>query len=152
MVTRLVSLSTISFPLPSFVASLKSGMSESLLALDSGAMIYLLIWSLMSDLPFKPMPRLPGTASAASAVRVAFPLVDSLPSTDSAHARLGVKMYCCPEGHTLSAKCKNHYGPRRAPAQIGAAVLAYNLPTLQKNRKPAKMPVAPMEIPEEVPF
>ena len=45
----------------------------------------------------------------------------------------------------------NHYGPRRSQAQIGAAVLAYNLLVLQKNRKTAKIPVEPMEIPEEVP-
>jgi hypothetical protein len=45
----------------------------------------------------------------------------------------------------------NHYGPRRARAQIGAAVLAYNLLVLQKNRKSAKIPVQPLQIPEEVP-
>ena len=45
----------------------------------------------------------------------------------------------------------NHYGPRRARAQIGAAVLAYNLLILQKNRKCVKLPVTPMKIPEEVP-
>ena len=45
----------------------------------------------------------------------------------------------------------NHYGPRRARAQIGAAVLAYNLLILQKNQKTAKIPVEPMRIPEEVP-
>jgi transposase len=45
----------------------------------------------------------------------------------------------------------NHYGPRRARAQIGAAVLAYNLLILQKNQKSAKLPVEPMQIPEEVP-
>jgi transposase len=45
----------------------------------------------------------------------------------------------------------NHYGPRRARAQIGAAVLAYNLLILQKNQKSAKMPIEPMQIPEEVP-
>jgi transposase len=45
----------------------------------------------------------------------------------------------------------NHYGPRRARAQIGAAVLAYNLLILQKNRKRVKMSVVTMEIPEEVP-
>jgi hypothetical protein len=33
------------------VASLKSGKSDSLLALASGAMIFLLIWSPMSGLP-----------------------------------------------------------------------------------------------------
>src|ERR1019366_328682 len=51
MATKLVSLSTISLPLPSLVASLKSGMSDSLLAFASGAMIFLLIWSPMSGLP-----------------------------------------------------------------------------------------------------
>ncbi len=51
MAIRLVSRSTISLPLPSLVASLKSGMSDSLLALASGAMIFLLIWSPMSGLP-----------------------------------------------------------------------------------------------------
>ena len=45
----------------------------------------------------------------------------------------------------------NHYGPRRARAQIGAAVLAYNLLVLQKNRKCVKLPVEPLQIPEEVP-
>ena len=51
MAIRLVSRSTISLPLPSLSASLKSGMSDSLLALASGAMIFLLIWSPMSGLP-----------------------------------------------------------------------------------------------------
>ena len=51
MAMRLVSRSTFSLPLPSFSASLKSGMSDSLLALASGAMIFLLIWSPMSVLP-----------------------------------------------------------------------------------------------------
>ena len=37
MAMRLVSRSTISLPLPSLAASLKSGMSDSLLALASGA-------------------------------------------------------------------------------------------------------------------
>ena len=45
----------------------------------------------------------------------------------------------------------NHYGPRRTRAQIGAAVLAYNLLILQKNRKCVKIPVEPTRIPEEVP-
>jgi transposase len=45
----------------------------------------------------------------------------------------------------------NHYGPRRARAQIGVAVLAYNLLILQKNQKSAKIPVEPMQIPAEVP-
>lgn len=45
----------------------------------------------------------------------------------------------------------NHYGPRRTRAQIGAAILTYNLLILQKNRKCAKIPVEPMKIPEEVP-
>jgi hypothetical protein len=40
-----------SFPVPSFVASLKSGMSESLFAVASGPMIFLLIWSPTSLLP-----------------------------------------------------------------------------------------------------
>ena len=53
MAIRLVSRSTISLPLPSLAASLKSGKSESLLALASGAMIFLLIWSPMSLLPFR---------------------------------------------------------------------------------------------------
>ena len=43
------------------------------------------------------------------------------------------------------------YGLRHARAQIGAAVLAYNLLVLQKNRKCVKIPVEPMQIPEEVP-
>ncbi len=51
MAIRLVSRSTISLPLPSLVASLKSGMSDSLLALASGPRIFLLIWSPMSGLP-----------------------------------------------------------------------------------------------------
>jgi len=38
-------------PLPSLVASAKSGMSESLLAAASGPRIFLLIWSPMSLLP-----------------------------------------------------------------------------------------------------
>src|SRR6266436_3725061 len=50
---RLVRRSTISLPVPSLVASLKSGMSDSLLALASGAMIFLLIWSPMSGLPLR---------------------------------------------------------------------------------------------------
>src|SRR5713101_4570779 len=50
MATRLVSRSTISLPVPSLAASLKSGKSDSLLALASGAMIFLLIWSPMSGL------------------------------------------------------------------------------------------------------
>jgi hypothetical protein len=45
----------------------------------------------------------------------------------------------------------NHYGPRRARAQIGAAVLAYNLLILQKNRKCVKIAVEPTRIPEEMP-
>jgi transposase len=45
----------------------------------------------------------------------------------------------------------SHYGPQRARAQIGAAVLAYNLLLLQKNQKSAKTPVEPLQIPEEVP-
>jgi transposase len=45
----------------------------------------------------------------------------------------------------------NHYGPRRALAQIGASVLAYNLLILQKNRNGVKLPVEPLKIPEEVP-
>ena len=40
---RLVSRSTISLPVPSLVASLKSGMSDSSLALANGPMIFLLI-------------------------------------------------------------------------------------------------------------
>jgi transposase len=45
----------------------------------------------------------------------------------------------------------NHYGPRRTRAQIGATILAYNLLILQKHRKYEKIPVEPLEIPEEVP-
>ncbi len=51
MLIRSVSLSTISLPLPSLPASLKSGISDSRLAAFSGAMIFLLIWSPMSLLP-----------------------------------------------------------------------------------------------------
>ena len=39
----LVSRSTISLPVPSLVASLKSGMSDSLLAVANGPMIFVLI-------------------------------------------------------------------------------------------------------------
>ena len=39
-----------------------------------------------SRTPHNPMPRFPGSVSGASKVRVAFPLVDPLPSTDSAAA------------------------------------------------------------------
>ena len=46
----------------------------------------------------------------------------------------------------------NHYGPRRARAQIGAAVLAYNLLILLKYQKCAKTSVEPVRIPEKVPF
>gem|GEM_PF-3347293 len=53
MAIRLVSRSTISLPLPSLAASLKSGKSESSLALASGAMIFLLIKSPMSLLPLR---------------------------------------------------------------------------------------------------
>jgi hypothetical protein len=45
----------------------------------------------------------------------------------------------------------NHYGPRRARAQVGAAILAHNLLIMQKNRKCVKPSVEPMKIPEEVP-
>jgi hypothetical protein len=45
----------------------------------------------------------------------------------------------------------NHYGPRRARSQIGAAVLAYNLLILQKNRSATEIPLELQEIPEEVP-
>jgi transposase len=45
----------------------------------------------------------------------------------------------------------NHYGLRRTRAQLGAAVLAYNLLILQKNRKCVNFPIEPMKIPEEVP-
>ena len=48
---RLVSRSTISLPLPSLLASLKSGMSASLLAAARGPTMRLLIWSPMSLLP-----------------------------------------------------------------------------------------------------
>jgi hypothetical protein len=47
----LVTLSTISLPLPSFDGSLKSGMSDSLLALAEGPMIFLFIRSPISGLP-----------------------------------------------------------------------------------------------------
>ncbi len=52
MAMRLLSFSTISLPLPSFSGSLKSGMLTSLLALASGAMIFLLMSSPMVGLPF----------------------------------------------------------------------------------------------------
>lgn len=45
----------------------------------------------------------------------------------------------------------NHYGPRRARAQIGAAILAHNLMVLQKNRKDAKPSPEPLKIPEKTP-
>ena len=45
----------------------------------------------------------------------------------------------------------NHYGPRRARAQIGAVVLAYNLLILQKSQETKEIPVEPMQIPEEAP-
>ena len=51
MAMRLVSVPTISGPLPSLLASLKSGMSDSLFALARGPTIFLLIWSPMSGLP-----------------------------------------------------------------------------------------------------
>src|SRR5262245_53324966 len=50
MAIRLVRRSTFSLPSLSFVASLKSGMSDSLLAFANGAMIFLLIRSPMSAL------------------------------------------------------------------------------------------------------
>jgi transposase len=43
------------------------------------------------------------------------------------------------------------YGPHRARAQIGGAVLAYNLLVLLKNRKSDEIAPQPLEIPEEVP-
>ena len=45
----------------------------------------------------------------------------------------------------------NHFGVRRAQAQIAAAVLPYNLLVLLKSLKPAKRPIEPPQIPEEVP-
>jgi transposase len=45
----------------------------------------------------------------------------------------------------------NHYGAKRARAQIGAAVLAYNLLVLLRNLKCDPIPVEPLQIPEEVP-
>jgi len=45
----------------------------------------------------------------------------------------------------------HHYGVRRARAQIGASVLAYNLIVLWKNLKTLHAPAEPMYIPEEVP-
>ncbi len=45
----------------------------------------------------------------------------------------------------------HHYGARRARAQIGAAVLAYNLMVLWKNLRTRQIPAEPMQIPEEVP-
>ena len=43
----------------------------------------------------------------------------------------------------------NHYGPRRARAQIGASVLAYNLLILQKNRKCVKFQSNPWKSPRK---
>ncbi len=48
---KLVSLSIISLPLPSFSGSLKSGMLDSLLAPTNGAIIFLLISSPIVSLP-----------------------------------------------------------------------------------------------------
>ncbi len=45
----------------------------------------------------------------------------------------------------------HHYGAQRDRAQIGAAVLAYNLMVLWKNLKTRRIPAEPMQIPEEVP-
>src|ERR1035437_8257977 len=53
MAIRLVRRSTFSLPLPSLLSSLKSGMSERRLAFSRGGMIFLLIWSPMSGLPFR---------------------------------------------------------------------------------------------------
>src|ERR1017187_7962425 len=47
MAISLVRRSTLSLSLPSLLSSLKSGMSDSLLALAGGAMIFLLIWAPM---------------------------------------------------------------------------------------------------------
>jgi transposase len=44
-----------------------------------------------------------------------------------------------------------HYGPPPARGQIGGAGLTYNMLIFQKNRKCVKIPVEPMQIPEEVP-
>jgi hypothetical protein len=46
----------------------------------------------------------------------------------------------------------SHYGPRRARAQIGAAVLAYNLLISQKNRKCLKNPSRAPENPQRSPI
>lgn len=51
MAMRLVSQSTSSLPLRSMLVSLQSGMSDSLLAPASEALIFCLIWSSMSGLP-----------------------------------------------------------------------------------------------------
>jgi hypothetical protein len=45
----------------------------------------------------------------------------------------------------------HHYGEQRARAQIGSAVLAYNLLVLWKNLKTLPSPAERMYIPEEVP-
>jgi hypothetical protein len=50
---RFVSRSTISLPLPSLLASLKSGNSDSWFASSRGLRIFLLIWSPMSGLPLR---------------------------------------------------------------------------------------------------
>ena len=45
----------------------------------------------------------------------------------------------------------HHYGAQRDRAQIGAAVLAYNLLILWKNLKSLRTPAEPVQIPAEVP-
>ncbi len=45
----------------------------------------------------------------------------------------------------------HHYGPRRARAEIGAAVLTYNLLILWENLKTRSTLTEPMQIPEEAP-
>ncbi len=45
----------------------------------------------------------------------------------------------------------HHYGTRRARAEIGAAVLAYNLLILWENLQNRPTPTEPTQIPEEVP-
>ena len=53
MAIRFVSLSTFSLPSPNLVGIIEIGkIDESLFAFASGAMIFLLIWSPMSGLPF----------------------------------------------------------------------------------------------------
>ena len=53
MAMRLVRRSTISLPVPSLLASSKSGISERWAAVAMGPTIFLLIWSPMSGLPLR---------------------------------------------------------------------------------------------------